>query len=84
MKSFCLALTHDVAEPTYVSFHSRSFDRLSRHSNVISNSYGELKGAGLLRTETFRSETAAISMMCECYGLNGCRRDDGSRCVIES
>ena len=52
--------TYDVAEPTYVSFHSRSFDSGSRHSNVISNSYGASNDAGLLRTETFRRETAAM------------------------
>jgi hypothetical protein len=54
---------YEVADPTYVSFHSRSFCSGSRHSNVISNSYGALNGAGLLRTVTLRSDTVAIMLV---------------------
>lgn len=45
-----------------MSFHSRSFCSRSRHSNVISNSYGALKGAGLFRTETLSNDTLAMAL----------------------
>ena len=48
--------TDDWAEPTYVSFHSRSDWRFSRLSKVISNWYEALKGAGLLSILTSRRD----------------------------
>lgn len=54
------ACTYDCAEPTYVNFHSKSFCKPSRASKVISNSYGALKGAGLFRILTSKSETTDI------------------------
>ena len=60
-----MSVTYEVAEPTYVSFHSISFCNGSRHSNVISKMYGALNGAGLLRTATLSSDTVAIMWMFE-------------------
>lgn len=49
--------THDLDEPTYVNFHSKSSFNGSKHSNVISNSYGSVNLTGLLITLIPNNET---------------------------